>query len=149
MKRLQIYFAGSIRGGRIDANLYHSIIDELSTFGEVLTEHVGSDSLTGMGEGSLSDVEIHDRDLSWIKASDIIIAEVTSPSLGVGYEIGMAINLQKIVVCLFNKSSGRKLSAMINGANEVKVFEYESRTDITRIFKDFVFSESGSIQIKK
>jgi len=145
VKRPQIYFAGSIRGGRDDARLYQSIIKELTTYGDVLTEHVGSDLLTSMGEGSLSDIEIHDRDLSWIKASDIIIAEVSTPSLGVGYEIGMAINLQKPVVCLFNASIGNKLSAMINGADTVKVFEYKSRSGLSRVFKEFVFSDSGSI----
>lgn len=146
MKRLKIYFAGSIRGGRDDARLYQSIIAELSTYGDVLTEHVGSDLLTSIGEGNLSDNEIHDRDLSWIKASDIIIAEVTTPSLGVGYEIGIAINLQKPVVCLYNKSRGGSLSAMISGSQMVNVYEYQSRPDVSRILEYHVFSESGSLR---
>jgi 2'-deoxynucleoside 5'-phosphate N-hydrolase len=46
----KIYFAGSIRGGRDDVNLYFEIIDYLKSFGEVLTEHVGDNSLSSNGE---------------------------------------------------------------------------------------------------
>ncbi len=41
MMQLKIYFAGSIRGGRVDAPIYQFLIAYLSSFGEVLTEHVG------------------------------------------------------------------------------------------------------------
>ena len=91
---MKIYFAGSIRGGRNDVYVYNKIINHLKNYGDVLTEHVGSDSLTSTGENSLNDVQIHDRDIEWLKSSDIIIAEVTNPSLGVGYEIAMALNLK-------------------------------------------------------
>ena len=50
----------------------------------------------------LSDQEIHDRDLQWIIESDMLVAEVTIPSLGVGYEIGRAIEMGKPILCLFN-----------------------------------------------
>lgn len=40
---MRIYFCGSMQGGREDAELYSSIIDELkSKYGQVLTEYVGS-----------------------------------------------------------------------------------------------------------
>ena len=38
----KIYFAGSIRGGRVDANLYKEIIEYMKKDNIVLTEHVGS-----------------------------------------------------------------------------------------------------------
>ena len=40
---LKIYFCGSIQGGRQDAALYAQLIKKLQAYGEVLTEHVGSD----------------------------------------------------------------------------------------------------------
>lgn len=46
---LRIYFAGSIRGGREDAQLYHRIIGLLQRYGTVLTEHVGDPSLVESG----------------------------------------------------------------------------------------------------
>lgn len=38
----------------------------------------------------------------------VVIAEVTQPSLGVGYELGRAVNMKKKIFCLFRPSSGRR-----------------------------------------
>jgi len=140
MKSIKIYFAGSIRGGREDADLYLKIINELKKYGSVLTEHVGDDSLGSIGEKHVSDQYIHDRDMEWIKASDVIIAEVTIPSLGVGYEIASAIHLKKPVYCFFNTSRGQNLSAMIGGSQKVTVIDYkdinEIKSALLKIFND-------------
>ncbi len=45
----KIYFAASIRGGRDDVELYRELIDYMQTFGKVLTEHIGLDSLKPSG----------------------------------------------------------------------------------------------------
>ena len=36
-----------------------------------------------------------------------LVAEVTQPSLGVGYEIGRAVDLKKNILCLFRPDSGK------------------------------------------
>ncbi|XP_069104130.1 5-hydroxymethyl-dUMP N-hydrolase-like isoform X2 [Argopecten irradians] len=113
---MKIYFAGSIRGGRQDAELYLRIIDKLQSYGTVLTEHVGAKTLEDC-EKNLSEKEIHDRDMAWLQDCDVLVAEVTQPSLGVGYEIGRAITLNKRILCLFRPDSGKSLSAMIAGAD--------------------------------
>jgi len=138
MNILKIYFAGSIRGGRDDDALYLEIIHELKKYGEVLTEHVGDDSLNSAGEQDLPDHIIHDRDIRWIKTSDIVIAEVTTPSLGVGYEIATAQNIGKRIYCLFNSSKRTRLSAMIRGSNKLKVFDYQNFDELKKILKDIV-----------
>uniref|UniRef100_A0A3Q2QI68 2'-deoxynucleoside 5'-phosphate N-hydrolase 1 n=1 Tax=Fundulus heteroclitus TaxID=8078 RepID=A0A3Q2QI68_FUNHE len=63
-----------------------------------------------------ADKAIHDRDLEWLQQADVVVAEVTQPSLGVGYELGRAVDMNKKMLCLFRPSSGRSLSAMIRGA---------------------------------
>ena len=60
---MKIYFSGSIRGGRDDVHIYQKIISYLKEFGEVLTEHVGDDSLKSNGEIKKDNKAIHDRDL--------------------------------------------------------------------------------------
>ncbi len=60
--RRQIYFAGSIRGGRQDQALYLEIIERLKKYGEVLTEHIGDAALSSVGEDN-SNQYIHERDL--------------------------------------------------------------------------------------
>jgi len=133
---VKIYFAGSIRGGRDDTPLYLEIIGQLGAYGRVLTEHVGDSGLSTLGEGSC-DREIHDRDLSWLREADCLVAEVTTPSLGVGYEIGKATEWGMPTLCLFRPSTGRALSAMIAGSGGVRLCEYESTADLCEILRDF------------
>lgn len=85
---MEIYFAGSIRGGREDVDLYLGIIKHLQNYGHVLTEHIGNKSISIMGEDGISDTQIHNRDMKWLSKSQVVVAEVTKASLGVGYEIG-------------------------------------------------------------
>lgn len=123
--RMQIYFCGSIRGGRSDQQLYMRIVDALNRYGSVLTEHVASAALSDSGEKVTAggDKAIHDRDVDWLKQSDVVVAEVTQPSLGVGYELGRAVAMKdKKILCLFRPSSGRVLSAMIRGAADGESF---------------------------
>ena len=123
---MKIYFAGSIRGGREDAALYLQIIEYLKNFGEVLTEHVGDPKLTALGDDGPSDQYIHDRDLDWLQSADVLVAEVTSVSMGVGYEIGRAVESGKKVLCLFRPDSGKNLSAMIAGCPDLEIVHYET-----------------------
>jgi len=134
---MNIYFAGSIRGGREDVKIYQEIITHLGKFGTVLTEHIADTDLESIGEKDLSDKEIHDRDLEWLKRSDVLIAEVTSPSLGVGYEIKTAITWKKKILCLYRKQKGKSLSAMIAGCPEIEVNYYESLSEAKEILNRY------------
>lgn len=123
---MKIYFAGSIRGGREDADLYAQLIAYTGSKAVVLTEHVGAASLDAMGEQKLTDQQIHDRDIAWIDESDGMIAEVTRPSLGVGYEIRYSIDQGKPVLGLYRSEEGKRLSAMISGASGICNKTYHS-----------------------
>ena len=123
---MKIYFAASIRGGRDDVLIYSELIKLLQKYGTVLTEHVADKNLNDFGESSLDDEKIHDRDMNWLLESDIVIAEVTNPSLGVGYEVGRAIENDKKVVCLYKVKENKKISAMILGSNKIKSFNYRN-----------------------
>ena len=122
-EQLRIYFSGSIRGGRQDAQLYHDLIDYLKTFGNVLTEHIGRLDL--VDEREIPPCQIHDRDMTWLKTSDVIIAEVTTPSLGVGYELGRAVEMGKPILSLFRKTDDKRLSGMISGSPGIVTVVYE------------------------
>jgi 2'-deoxynucleoside 5'-phosphate N-hydrolase len=123
---MKIYFAGSIRGGRSDAAVYAVLIAYLRTFGEVLTEHVGNPALTEKGDDGPNDRYIHDRDMRWLDACDLVVAEVSVPSLGVGYELGWASALKKPVFCLYRPAPDRSLSAMIAGSPGLEIAVYSS-----------------------
>jgi hypothetical protein len=134
---MKIYFAGSIRGGRQDASLYYEIVRQLQRHGEVLTEHVAEAELGVLGQ-DIGDEKIHDRDLDWLKDSDYLVAEVTTPSLGVGYEIAKATEWGKPVLCLYRPENGRSLSAMVSGCSAVTVREYQTPAELTQIFEEFL-----------
>ncbi|MBL8176779.1 MAG: nucleoside 2-deoxyribosyltransferase [Bryobacterales bacterium] len=121
---MKIYFAGSIRGGREDQVLYASIVELLRAHGEVSTEHVAGSDLTEKGEDGPDDRFIHARDMVWLGGADAVVAEVSTPSLGVGYEIGRAVEAGKPVLCLFREGLGRVLSAMIAGCPQLEVLRY-------------------------
>ena len=135
---MKIYFAGSIRGGREDAALYQQIIEYLKTFGEVLTEHIGDPKLTDLGDDGPTDSYIHDRDLEWLQCADILVAEVTTVSMGVGYEIGRAVESGKKVLCLFRPESGKNLSAMITGCPNLKLVNYHDLDEVKLVLKQFL-----------
>ena len=135
---MNIYFAGSIRGGRDDAALYQRLIALLSEHGTVLTEHVGSEGLTPMGEETLSDEDIYTRDMVWLTNADAVVAEVTLPSHGVGYEIGQAEAMGKPVLCIYRPSAGRQLSAMLAGNQRLQCEAYESVEELGRILTRFL-----------
>jgi hypothetical protein len=65
------------------------------------------------------------------------VAEVSTPSLGVGYEIGKATEWGKRVLCLYRPQVGRTLSAMIAGSKGVTLKEYESTSQLEEIFSTF------------
>lgn len=135
---MKIYFCGSIRGGRALAYIYERMIDMLGSHGMVLTEHLGSDEEIEQKDRILTDKEIHDRDMRWIRESDVLVAEVTVPSLGVGYEIGRAIEIGKPVLCLFQSNSTNSLSAMIAGSNQVVTKYYSKLEDVKELLDDFL-----------
>lgn len=134
----KFYFCGSIRGGRQLADRYQELIEWLQSYGQVLTEHVGKNEKTGVQDVSLTDREIHDRDLAWVKASDLVIAEVSAPSLGVGYEIARALQFGKTVWCLFHSDTDIELSAMIAGCNELEVIGYRRPEELTSRLEEFI-----------
>ncbi len=126
MKR-KIYFAGSIRGGREDADLYRRLIEALAGKGEVLTEHVGSPQLEEL-EKDMDDGAIYRADVERIRACDLVVAECTRPSLGVGYELAFAEAAGKPCAVLYRPEETR-LSAMVAGDPHFTLFPYRREED--------------------
>ncbi len=110
----------------------------LRLFGEVLTEHVGKPELSEKGDDGPDDRYIHDRDMTWLSFCNLVVAEVTTPSLGVGYELGWATALKKPVLCLHQSTTGRPLSAMIVGSPEIQTTAYTSIDEAKIIIEKFI-----------
>lgn len=135
----EIYFACSIRGGRDDATIYAELVNHIKSQATVLTEIFADGALTASGMDKSSSI-IWKTDTDWIKQAAGIIAEVTNPSLGVGYEIALAEALGKPVLALFRNDTSRKLSAMIDGAPGVQLVNYVTLDDAKQAIDVFVGS---------
>ncbi len=121
-----IYFSCSIAGGRNYLSTYTKIVRYLQALGHrVPTEHI-VDPAVLHAESKLEATQIYQRDVKWLAASDAAIAEISNPSLGVGYEIGHALHLGKPVLALYEK--GLFISCMITGNTHpnLSVKEYGS-----------------------
>ncbi len=128
---MKIYFAGSVRGGREKRKEFEEVISKLKEFGKVLTEHI-SDPEIEKFEYHQTDREIYQQDINWLRNSDVMVAEVSILSIGVGYEIGYADAMNKKVICLYDLNSEKQLSAMIRGNDKIEILEY---TDINEALK--------------
>ena len=115
------------------------IISHLQKHGEVLTEHIGSASLTSMGEGGVTDSYIYERDMEWRNQADVVVAEVTQPSLGVGYELGWADG-KKPIICLYREQEGKRLSAMLTGNKNLTVYNYVDLKGAKKILDEYLLN---------
>lgn len=110
---MNIYFACPITGGRELESVYQEIVAALTADGhEIPTSHLTQSDVVE-NEREFSPQEVYERDINWIKNCGALIAEVSVPSHGVGYEIGFALNLGKPVLCIHQKE--RKVSKMVTG----------------------------------
>jgi nucleoside 2-deoxyribosyltransferase len=110
---MNIYFACSITGGRAFELVYQAIVRTLIEDAHVVpTAHLAESGVAAL-EGGLPPGEVYARDVAWIRDCDVLIAEVSVPSHGVGYEIGFSLTLGKPVLALYQE--GHKVSKMISG----------------------------------
>lgn len=112
----------------MDAELYARIISYIKKTDIVLTEHIGCTDINLKEQGK-KDAEIYDQDTAWLRESDMLIAECTCPSLGVGYELAYA---EKIgTPChIFYDCSKTHLSAMLTGNPYFNIHPYQSEEEI-------------------
>lgn len=133
----KIYFAGSIRGGRVDADLYNRIISYIQRTDIVLTEHVGGSNLCLEEQGFARDSKIYNQDTAWLRESDLLIGECTCPSLGVGYELAYAERFGIPCHVFYNKTKTH-LSAMLTGNPYFQIHPYEREEEIYPILEEIL-----------
>jgi 2'-deoxynucleoside 5'-phosphate N-hydrolase len=134
-----IYFSGSIIGGRQDVAIYRQMIDALEQDGHrvlagaVAAEHIGD------GGEALALSDIFARDLRWLDECDLVVAEVSTSSHGVGYEIAYARWARRIpVIALYRRVRTRRCSAMIAGDPGVHFIEYAQVGEVLESLREAV-----------
>ncbi len=139
---MKIYFSCSLTGGRADEKIYGVIVDILLAQGhEVLTAHLARPEVMAE-EQRVSPREVYERDLQWLQEADALIAEVSTPSHGVGYEIALALLQGKPVLCCYR--AGARVSKMITGNDlpNLTVRAYGNEAEALKIVHQFLESYS-------
>ena len=126
---MNIYFSCSLTGGREYEGIYGVIVDHLLARGhEVPTAHLARPEVMVLEE-VVDPEEVYQRDITWLRECDAVVAEVSTPSHGVGYEIAHALNLGKPVLCCYQR--GVPVSKMILGNDSetivVRTYEQEDK----------------------
>lgn len=125
----KIYFAGSIRGGRDFAHLYRKIIERIQANNICLTEHIGQADLNLKEQGRTNDAKIYNQDTAWLRESDMVVAECSNASLGVGYELAYAESRHIPCHIYYNKSK-TQLSAMLTGNAYFNIYPNQTEEEL-------------------
>lgn len=113
------------------------MIDYMKRTNVVLTEHIGKSNMSLKAQTRVIDTHIYERDTGWLRECDMVIAECTCPSLGVGYELGYA-EAHGIPVFVFYNKSKANLSAMLNGNAHFTIVPYETEVECFSRLEDIL-----------
>jgi nucleoside 2-deoxyribosyltransferase len=123
---MNIYFSCSITGGRNDQKNYQDIVSALEAAGHVVPTAILADPHILEYEAVTSAEEVYERDIAWLDECDAVVAEISTPSHGVGYEIAYALEKGKPVICGYQ--AGRRVSKMLTGNthSQITLIEYQN-----------------------
>jgi nucleoside 2-deoxyribosyltransferase len=137
---MNIYFACSITGGREFESIYQAITSALLSAGHLVpTAHL-ADSRVRAFEGQVDPRDVFERDTAWIRNCEALVAEVSTPSHGVGYEVAYALSLGKPVLCVFRE--GQPISKMLTGNSlpNMSVKSYRNPEEAIAVIHSFLSS---------
>ena len=132
-----IYCAGPIKGDTTFQKFYLEIIDFVESEGHTPLAGISADLTSTI---PLTDKQVYKRDLKWIDGSKIMIAEISAPSLGVGFEIAYAVYNKKMPVLALVNNTVKNVSAMITGcdSNLLTVAKFSNPEDLKEIIRSYI-----------
>jgi 2'-deoxynucleoside 5'-phosphate N-hydrolase len=135
---MNVYFACSITGGRDFEPVYQAIIAALLANGHTVpTAHLAGSGVKAL-EAIVSPREVYERDVAWIRDCEALVAEVSTPSHGVGYEVAYALSIGKPVLCIYQED--QPISKMLSGNSHprIQVNPYHNTGDAIAIIRSFL-----------
>jgi nucleoside 2-deoxyribosyltransferase len=138
---MTIYLACTVRGDRGGVAVGRALANGLKARGHrILTEHLLRDDVE-TAEGVLSEADIFNRDVEWLDACDVLVAEASASSFGVGFEVGYVLSRAaetgKRVFLLHSEEAAPRISRLILGNTHpacVRV-PYASIADVERFLE--------------
>src|SRR3954466_7149905 len=127
-----IYLACTVRGDRGGVLAGRAICERLEQHGHrVQTKNLLADDVD-TAESQISERDVFRRDLEWLTACDVLVAEASGSSYGVGFEVGYVLGRSTIsgqrVVLLYDEARRGAVSRLIVGNDDAAcaTFAYTS-----------------------
>jgi nucleoside 2-deoxyribosyltransferase len=112
---MKIYLACTVRGDRGGLAAGRAICDRLQRLGhDVLTTHLLADNVDA-AESTLTEADVYRRDLGWLTSCDVLVAEASGSSYGVGFEVGYVLARGQKVVVVYNSARRHAISRVVTG----------------------------------
>ncbi|HSD63684.1 MAG TPA: nucleoside 2-deoxyribosyltransferase [Ignavibacteriaceae bacterium] len=132
-----VYCAGAIKGDSSFKDNYREIIDIVKKNNHSALSELNPDFQSAF---PLNEHQIFQRDIKWIEKSNMMIAEVSGPSIGVGFEIAYALYVREIPVLALYNLEVEKVSSMVIGCNSTLLYtkKYNNSGELNDIIKRFL-----------
>ena len=146
---MNIYLACTVRGDRGAVGVARALADALEAMGHtVLTRHLLEDGVE-TAEALLTERAVFERDLEWLTAADILIAEASGSSYGVGFEVGYVLGRADVtgqrVLLLYDAARRGFVSRLISGNahSHCTTYPYRDAEDLLRFVSTFLAPVPG------
>ena len=142
---MKMYFGFTVAGDRSSLDAARRIVELLEDMGhEVLTRHLVRED-AWEADRRIVPQEVYLRDMNWLEQCDLLMAEVSGSSFGLGFEIGYLLGAtEKKVVLFYRRDAENKISLIITGMTHPNctVVAYSRVEEVEAWIKNN-FSQSG------
>jgi len=120
---MRVYLACTVRGNRGGVDAGRAIARFLQDRGhDVLTTHLLADDVD-TAESALTEGAVYRRDLEWLSSCDLLVAEASGSSYGVGFEVGYVLgrapHTGQRVILVYDRARRAAVSRLIVGNCDV------------------------------
>lgn len=114
----------------------------------ILTGHLLDDNVE-TAESALTERDVFERDMTWLAAADLLIAEASGSSYGVGFEVGYVLGrsdaTEQRVLLLYDEARRSTVSRLIAGNAHANctTYAYRDADDLMRFVQAFLAPVHG------
>jgi len=144
---MRIYLAAAMTHSGRDLDAIRMLLECLEADGHTVPSRHVADPLGRNVESEITDVEVARRDLSWVAACDALVAEVSTPSHGVGVEVAAAVAGDKPVLLAYRH--GTTVSRLLLGLPGVEAFAYTDARDVREAVWRFLTTVRNGLDARR
>ncbi len=116
---MRIYLACTVRGDRRGVDAGRAMAAFLQQRGhDVLTTHLLAEDVEA-AEATLTEAAVFRRDVEWLSSCDLLVAEASGSSYGVGFEVGYVLgrasSTGQRVILVYDRARQAAISRLIVG----------------------------------